>query len=112
MVSVVLHISPGRADDQRDPLNPTNRLRVGLFHALIEGNGIDGTRRVIDFSGDSSWAGGGIPVAIARKAALDAGIVINGLAILCRACDSGRPGSAPTSATRSACSTSKPGRNR
>ncbi len=60
-------------------------------HALILGNDIDGTRRVIDFSGDSSWAGGGIPVAFARKAALDAGIVINGLAILCRACDSGRP---------------------
>ncbi len=60
-------------------------------HALIVGNDIDGTRRVIDFSGDSSWAGGGIPVALARQAALDAGIVINGLAILCRDCDSGRP---------------------
>ena len=60
-------------------------------HALIEGNNIDGTRRVIDFSGDSSWTGGGIPVALARKAALDAGIVINGLAILCRDCESGRP---------------------
>ncbi len=60
-------------------------------HALIVGNDIDGTRRVIDFSGDSSWAGGGIPVALARQAALDAGIVINGLAILCRDCESGRP---------------------
>ena len=60
-------------------------------HALILGNDIDGTRRVIDFSGDSSWAGGGIPVALARQAALDAGIVINGLAILCRHCESGRP---------------------
>ncbi len=60
-------------------------------HALILGNDIDGTRRVIDFSGDSSWAGGGIPVALARQAALDAGIVINGLAILCRDCESGRP---------------------
>jgi len=60
-------------------------------HALIEGNDIDGTRRVIDFSGDSSWAGGGIPVAFARRAALDAGIVINGLAVLCRECESGRP---------------------
>ncbi len=64
---------------------------LAAAHALIEGNDIDGTRRVIDFSGDSSWAGGGIPVALARKAALDAGIVINGLAILCRACDTGRP---------------------
>ena len=60
-------------------------------HALIEGNDIDSTWRVIDFSGDSSWAGGGMPVALARKAALDAGIVINGLAILCRHCESGRP---------------------
>jgi hypothetical protein len=59
-------------------------------HALIEGNDIDGTRRVIDFSGDSSWSGGGLPVATARTAALGAGIVINGLAILCNDC-SGRP---------------------
>ncbi|MHA1154067.1 MAG: DUF1194 domain-containing protein [Alphaproteobacteria bacterium] len=64
---------------------------LAAAHALIEGNDIDGTRRVIDFSGDSSWAGGGIPVALARRAALDAGIVINGLAILCRDCESGRP---------------------
>ena len=64
---------------------------LAAAHALIVGNDIDGTRRVIDFSGDSSWAGGGIPVALARKAALDAGIVINGLAILCRDCESGRP---------------------
>ncbi len=60
-------------------------------HALILGNDIDGTRRVIDFSGDSSWAGGGIPVELSRQAAIDAGIVINGLAILCRHCESGRP---------------------
>ncbi len=64
---------------------------LAAAHASIEGNDFDGTRRVIDFSGDSSWAGGGIPVALARRAALDAGIVINGLAILCRACESGRP---------------------
>lgn len=64
---------------------------LAAAHALILGNDFDGTRRVIDFSGDSSWAGGGIPVALARQAALDAGIVINGLAILCRDCESGRP---------------------
>jgi len=58
--------------------------------ALIEGNAIDGTRKVIDFSGDSSYSFGGIPVAVARARALAAGIVINGLAILCRDC-SGRP---------------------
>ena len=46
---------------------------------------------MIDFSGDSAWEGEGIPVFEARAAALSAGIVINGLAILCRDCVSGRP---------------------
>jgi hypothetical protein len=59
--------------------------------ALIEGNQIVGTRRVIDFSADSAYSGGGIPISVARAAALEAGIVINGLAILCRDCESGRP---------------------
>jgi len=59
--------------------------------ALIEGNDIVGTRRVIDFSADSAYSGGGVPLAQARAAALAAGIVINGLAILCRDCESGRP---------------------
>jgi hypothetical protein len=59
--------------------------------ALIEGNQIVGTRRVIDFSADSAYSGGGIPISVARAAALAAGIVINGLAILCRDCESGRP---------------------
>jgi len=57
---------------------------------LIEDNDIDGWRKVIDFSGDSAnnWNGPGI--AEARAEVLAAGITINGLAILCRAC-SGRP---------------------
>ena len=63
---------------------------IAAAHALIEMNAIEGTRRVIDFSGDSAYSGGGIPVAMARRAALDAGIVINGLAIHCEDC-SGRP---------------------
>jgi hypothetical protein len=63
---------------------------IAAAHALIEMNAIEGTRRVIDFSGDSAYSGGGVPVAVARKAALDAGIVINGLAIYCEDC-SGRP---------------------
>jgi Protein of unknown function (DUF1194) len=47
---------------------------------------------VIDFSGDSAYSFGGMPVAAARGAALAADIVINGLAILCRAeACSGRP---------------------
>jgi hypothetical protein len=63
---------------------------IAAAHALIEMNAIEGTRRIIDFSGDSAYSGGGVPVAVARKAALEAGIVINGLAIYCEDC-SGRP---------------------
>ena len=58
---------------------------------LIEGNRFEGWRKVIDLSGDSSWNPQGPPIAIARDAILGAGIVINGLAILCRAPCSGRP---------------------
>ncbi|MEE8188034.1 MAG: DUF1194 domain-containing protein [Kiloniellales bacterium] len=64
---------------------------LAAAHALIAGDEVVGTRRVIDFSGDSAWEGGGIPVSQARAAALSDGIVINGLAILCRDCASGRP---------------------
>lgn len=64
---------------------------LAAAHALIEGNGIEGTRKVIDFSADSAYSGGGVPVPVARAAALSAGITINGLAILCRSCASGRP---------------------
>ena len=64
---------------------------LAAAQALIEGKEIVGTRRVIDFSADSAWSGGGVPVFQARAAALAAGTVINGLAILCSDCDSGRP---------------------
>jgi len=65
---------------------------LAAAHALIETNAFDGYRKVIDFSGDSAWSFGGMPVAQARAAALAEGIVINGLAILCRAAEcSGRP---------------------
>jgi hypothetical protein len=57
---------------------------------LIEENDIEGWRKVIDFSGDSANNWNGPPIAEARAEVLDAGIVINGLAILCRACN-GRP---------------------
>ena len=67
-----------------------NAIRAA--HALIEANGIEGTRRVIDFSGDSAYTWGGIGIAEARAHALAAGITINGLAVLCRAAAcSGRP---------------------
>ncbi len=67
-----------------------NALAVG--QALIEGNDIDGTRKVIDFSADSAYSFGGVSILEARSSALAAGITINGLAILCRHRDcSGRP---------------------
>ena len=65
---------------------------LAAAHALIVGNAIDGTRKVIDFSADSAFSMGGVSILEARAAALAEGIVINGLAILCRDADcSGRP---------------------
>jgi hypothetical protein len=65
---------------------------IAAAQALIETNQFDGYRRVIDFSGDSAYSFGGLAIAPARAAALTADIVINGLAILCRAAAcSGRP---------------------
>ena len=47
---------------------------------------------MIDFSADSAYSFGGVPIAEARAAALLDDIVINGLAILCRSPEcSGRP---------------------
>ena len=56
----------------------------------IETNGYEGDRKVIDLSADSANNWYGPPIHEAREAVLDAGIVINGLAVLCRSC-SGRP---------------------
>jgi Protein of unknown function (DUF1194) len=65
---------------------------IAVGQALIEDNDIDGLRKVIDISADSAYTVGGIPLPAARRAALAAGIVINGLAILCRDRDcGGRP---------------------
>ncbi len=64
---------------------------IAAAQAQIETNGIDGFRQAIDLAADSANSWGGIPIATARDAALAAGIVINGLAILCRQCESGRP---------------------
>lgn len=51
--------------------------------ALIEGNDIQGLRKVIDISGDSANNWDGIPIEVARASAIAKGITINGLAILC-----------------------------
>jgi Protein of unknown function (DUF1194) len=65
---------------------------LAVAHAMIKANAFEGYRKVIDFSGDSAYSFGGMPIAAARGAALAADIVINGLAILCRAeACSGRP---------------------
>jgi hypothetical protein len=61
-------------------------------HQAIATNAFEGHRKVIDFSGDSANNWSGRPIADARKAALEAGLIINGLAIACREIDcSGRP---------------------
>lgn len=60
--------------------------------AMIETNDISGFRRVIDFSADSANNFSGPSIEEARDIVLAAGITINGLAVLCRHCLTGRPG--------------------
>jgi hypothetical protein len=63
-----------------------------IAQGLIEGNAIDGLRRVIDISADSANSWSGPPIEEARGRALAADVTINGLAILCReASCGGRP---------------------
>jgi hypothetical protein len=57
---------------------------------LIDGNLIEGFRRVIDLSADSAANSSGPPIEAARDQVVAGGITINGLAVLCRHC-SGRP---------------------
>lgn len=57
---------------------------------LIDTNSYQGLRRVIDLSADSANNWNGPPIRGARDIVVSAGIVINGLAVLCRHC-SGRP---------------------
>lgn len=58
---------------------------------MIASNDHEGFRKVIDFSADSANNWSGPPIAERRAAAVAAGITINGLAVLCRVCDTGRP---------------------
>ncbi|WP_088348556.1 MULTISPECIES: DUF1194 domain-containing protein [Rhodomicrobium] len=59
---------------------------------LIQGNSFRGARLVMDLSGDSANSWDGISIREARDTAVAAGIVINGLPILCREPDcGGRP---------------------
>jgi len=57
---------------------------------LIDGNDIEGFRRVIDLSADSAANSSGPPIEAARDEVVAGGITINGPAVLCRKC-SGRP---------------------
>jgi len=57
---------------------------------LIDTNAYKGLRRVIDLSADSANNWNGPTISEARKTVVSSGIVINGLAVLCRHC-SGRP---------------------
>ncbi len=60
---------------------------------LIATNDHEGFRKVIDFSADSANNWNGPSIEEGRQAALDAGITINGLAVLCRSCPTGRAAS-------------------
>ncbi|MEM7645017.1 MAG: DUF1194 domain-containing protein, partial [Pseudomonadota bacterium] len=72
-----------------DALSGPPRMAVGrnaigsalLFgRDLIEGNDIDGWRRVIDFSGDTDGNSSGPPIETARDEVVASGITINALA--------------------------------
>ncbi len=59
---------------------------------LFDENAFEGFRQVIDLSADSANSWGGLSIAAGRERAVAAGVVVNGLAVLCRAADcSGRP---------------------
>jgi Protein of unknown function (DUF1194) len=65
---------------------------INAAQKQIEANRFEGYRKVIDLSADSANSWNGMSIEEARKKALAAGIIINGLAVLCRAQDcSGRP---------------------
>ena len=57
----------------------------------IDTNAIRSFRQIIDFSADSANNWNGISIAAGRAYALQDGATINGLAVLCRSCPSGRP---------------------
>jgi Protein of unknown function (DUF1194) len=71
----------------------TNAIGAAILQglALIDGNAFEGWRKVIDVSGDSIWNPRPPTISMARDTAIGQGVVVNGLAILCKDC-SGRPG--------------------
>ena len=85
---------PSRETLRTTPRQAFGRNAIGsvidFAQRQIEGNAFSGERLVIDVSADSAYSWNGVPLALARERALEAGITINGLAVLCRSC-SGRP---------------------
>jgi Protein of unknown function (DUF1194) len=71
----------------------TNAIGAAIMKglALINGNGFEGWRKVMDLSGDSIWNPRPPTISGARDVAIGQGVVVNGLAVLCDEC-SGRPG--------------------
>jgi hypothetical protein len=69
-----------------------NAIGAALLFAKahIDGNDVQGFRRVIDISADSAANSSGPSIESARDEVVATGITINGLAVLCRHC-SGRP---------------------
>lgn len=67
---------------------------IAFCQQWMEGNAFEGFRKVIDVSGDAGQRGG-MPLPFARELALDAGIVINALALHYRSGGMTGPGGTP-----------------
>lgn len=67
---------------------------IAFCQMWLEGNGFEGTRRVIDVSGDAGQRGG-MPLPLARQRAVEAGITINALALDFRGGGLTGPGGTP-----------------
>lgn len=67
---------------------------IAFCQQWMESNAFDGFRKVIDVSGDAGQRGG-MPLPFARELAVDAGIVINGLALHYRSGGLTGPGGMP-----------------
>src|SRR6201992_1120832 len=75
------------AEIMKTPIRRASRTSISgaIYFAmpLFDENALHGLRRVIDISGDGPNNNGG-PVTIARDAAIEKGIVINGLPIMAK----------------------------
>lgn len=67
---------------------------IAFCQSWIESNAFEGLRKVIDVSGDAGQRGG-VPLHLARQRAVEAGIVVNALALNFRGGGRGGPGGQP-----------------